>query len=323
MNQKSVVLIALLISAILLSSTFLSLSSGIDTVKARSYWRYHSYTATPSPTPTPSPVAMQTFSSNSGEMNQMVNGIWTQPGDPTRSNCALFAANNVKNIYLQVGDWRSDGSIDLSSHGQTPSMFYASVANAHAAGLKIYAWIIDEGGNVPLTTSGQRATAINNLVNVVKTYGFDGIADDIEIWHPYPTLITYYNEATKALHAIGKEYFTAVIAYWLQEMSPAQIASIHVDRIQPMLYDLWGNYELIFKTTMDKILTHATSTVGLALPSYTPCSWYSPTIKTSMQWVDTQLVSSSTANLAGIDIFWFASTASSEWTAWNDWSTKE
>ena len=246
--------------------------------------------------------------------NERVNGIWTQPAEP---NCNLLVSMNIEYIYLQVGNWRSDGSISVIY----PQAYATSVANAHAAGLKIYAWINDAGINVPLATSGQRATAINSLISIVQTYGFDGIADDNEIWHNYDEFIIYWNAATVALNNIGKEYFTAVVSYWISEMSAAQLASIHVDRIQPMLYDLWGNYETNFKAVMNKLLTYATSPVGLGINSYT-ASWYNVPMTTALSWVDAQLLTSPTAHLSGIDIFWYTSMDSSKWTAWNNWSTK-
>ena len=278
-------------------------------------------TTAPTATPTPTPTPTHTSNPNTTPAMQRVNGIWTQPGQPTQSNCNLLVSMNIKNIYLQAGDWRSDGSIDMTSHGQTSQMLRTSVANAHAAGLKIYAWINDAGINVPLATSGQRATAINSLINLVQTYGFDGVTDDIETWHSYSDLIAYFNEATIALHAIGKEYFTAIISYWISEMSAAQLASIHVDRIQPMLYELWESYETNFKAVMNKLLTYATSPVGLGINSYT-ASWYNVPMTTALSWVDAQLLTSPTAHLSGIDIFWYTSMDSSKWTAWNNWSTK-
>ncbi len=251
--------------------------------------------------------------------HEIINGIWTQP-DIRTVDCAIFVSNNIKNIYYQIGRWESNGSLTNMLYPTYESQIIAAVANAHAVGLKVYAWVIDDGGNVALGTAAQRATAINSLVHLVQRYGFDGVADDIEIWHSYPNLIAYYNDATTALHAIGKEFFATIISYWLTDMSAAQIASIHVDRIQPMLYDLWGNIETTFKLTVDRTLTYATSPVGLAIQSVGPPS-YEP-MSDAMAWVDEQLFSSSTANLAGIDIFWYSSVSSSEWTAWNNWSTK-
>ncbi len=295
-------------------------------VKYSIYATYISLTSEPSPVPqptvtpmpTPSPTATPTQPPNPGAIaKNSVNGIWTLPSQPTSATSKMLTEMKITNIYVQIGRWNPDGSISLAG---SPSDYRTTVANAHAVGLKVYAWVIDDGGNVALGTAAQRATAINSLVHLVQTYGFDGVADDIEIWHSYPNLIAYYNDATTALHAIGKEFFATIISYWLTDMSAAQIASIHVDRIQPMLYCLWGNIETTFKLTVDRTLTYATSPVGLAIQSMGPPS-YEP-MSDAMAWVDEQLFSSSTANLAGIDIFWYSSVSSSEWTAWNNWSTK-
>jgi hypothetical protein len=61
-KRETIVTIALLISVVLLSSNFLSLSSGIGNVEARTYNSYRYYrspiqTASPTPTPTSTPTA--------------------------------------------------------------------------------------------------------------------------------------------------------------------------------------------------------------------------------------------------------------------------
>ena len=244
------------------------------------------------------------------------NGIWTQMFRVTATNCTELVSHDIKYIYPAYGEWEAAGTINV-----LPSVdqITAAVTAAHDAGLKIYAWIIDNGGDVDLTTSGARATAAASLVNVITTYGFDGIADDIEIWHPMDNLITFFNLATVELNGVGAEYFTTLIAYWIfNDLSTAQIASIQVNRLQPMLYDLWGDAETNHKLVLDKTLTYATCAVGVALPTFG-----SEVLADSIQWTDEQLVTTPTTYLVGFDLFDYTTTNAAEWITWDNWSTKD
>jgi hypothetical protein len=233
----------------------------------------------------------------------MTNGIWTQAGTyATLEKFTLIKSMNITNIYLQTGLWNQNGSITLIPPS---NQIKTAVANAHTAGLKIYSWINSgESGIIDISTSGKRTTAINSLTSLVKTYGFDGVADNIEYMDPwsFTDLVTYFNSATTALHKIGKEYFTALITYWGVDMETPLFASINVDRLQPMLYGYSsGQTENIFKLHMDYFLRNSTSPVGLALHTD---SGYG-TLAGAFSWLEEQLtVGTPTSQLEGIDIFW-------------------
>ena len=221
-----------------------------------------------------------------------------------------------------TGCWRSDGSIRLYP---TADQLRIAVSCAHAAGLKIYPWIVSEpswGDVIDVSTPARRQAAINTMVNLVQAYGFDGFADDVEYMSPwtYSGLVTYYNDATVAMHAIGKEYFTALVTFWA-DMGEELFESIHVDRLQPMLYgDYYDVRETIFSEHADYFLAHSSSPVGLAIHSDHRIYW---PLADSMSWLDKQLHSSPTDMLAGIDIFWLDGMTYTQWNAWDSWNTKD
>ena len=261
----------------------------------------------------------QSFSSG-----DRVNGLWTQAGsDVTVSQCAFYLSKDISCVYVQTGYWRSDGSI---SYFISPSQMQTAVANAHAAGLKIYPWVTSQAsyGNVlNIGSASLRQTAINNMVNLVRTYGFDGVADDIEElnYNVMSDYVAYFNGAASALHAIGKQYFAAIIAYLPQAMGSSMFSTISVDKIQPMLYGYpSGQQQTKFKEQMDFVLRYSSSAVGLAIHS--DFSAYG-TLIDAMRWVDQQLAAGTpTARLAGIDIFWTVGMTQSQWNTWSSWSTK-
>jgi hypothetical protein len=231
------------------------------------------------------------------------NGIWTQAGTyATSEKYTLIKSMNFSLVYLQTGLWNQDGSIDLIP---TSNQIKTAVENAHAVGLKIYSWINSgESSIIDISTSGKRSTAINSLTNLVNTYGFDGVADDIENMTSWSLtdLVTYFNSATTSLNRIGKEYFTALITHWGVEMQTPLFATIKVDRLQPMLYGYSSEHaESIFKQHIDYFLRYSASPVGLALHTD---SVYG-TLAEAMNWVDEQLaIGTPTTKHEGIDIFW-------------------
>jgi hypothetical protein len=231
------------------------------------------------------------------------NGIWTQAGThATQEKYMLIKSMNFSQVYLQTGLWNQDGSIALIP---SSDQIKTAVANAHAAGLKIYSWINSgESGTIDISTPAKRSNAISNLTNLVSTYGFDGAADDIEKMNPWnlTDLVTYFNTATAALHKIGKEYFTALITHWGVDMQKPLFATIKVDRLQPMLYGYSSEQtESMFKQHVDFFLRYSTSPVGLALHTD---SVYGTLIE-AMNWLDEQLaIGTPTTQHEGIDIFW-------------------
>ena len=276
---------------------------------------------TPSPTvtPTPSPTVTPTPSAT-GNRN---NGIWTQAGpDMTPSKCSFYVSNKIKELYMQVGYWKSDCSIyNLVSAAEIRS----AVANAHGAGLKVFAWVTSQvsyGDTLNIGTSSLRQTAFNSMVNLVNVYGFDGVADDAEEleYNVFSDYVAYFNGATLAMHSIGKQYFSAVLTYLATNMGSSLFSQINVDRLQPMLYCFPSNQlPNVFKEHMDFILRYSSSPVGLAIHSDNPYQ----SLSTSMSWIDQQLAAGTPVNkLSGIDIFWNFGMTQNQWSTWSNWSTK-
>jgi hypothetical protein len=249
-----------------------------------------------------------------------LNGIWLQTTEATEANCDNYVANNITNLYIQYGEWTSSNSITtLFSAAQVET----AVANAHAKGLKIFPWVLSGSGSpIDLSTPQKRTTAINAMISVINTYGFDGFDDDIESfdWSSYQNLVTYYNAATVAMHAIGKKYFTAIITYWATGMGSSLFSTINVDALQPMLYGFPDPVETNFKSKMDFVLTYTTSPIHLAIHSDGPYQAFAD----SMAWIDEQIAAGTPTNkLTGIEIFWQVDMDASQWTAWGNWALKD
>jgi hypothetical protein len=281
-------------------------------------------TTAPTPTTSPSPSGAPT--STPTPTDYETNSIWCQAGSEiTLSQSQFYATKDISYVLVQTGYWLSNGNIGRNDFPSDVELRTA-VSNAHNAGLKIYAWITSQEnyGSIIDVSASKRQTEINNMINLVNTYNFDGIADDVEAMNPwsYTNLVSYYNDATAAMHNLGKEYFTAMISYWGPNMGSTLFNSIHVDRMQPMLY---GNYpsgqtETKVKEHMDFFLRYSSSPVGLAIHSDYP-DYYA--LSDAMTWVDEQLASGTpSAKLAGIDIFWVHGMTQSQWNAWSNWNTK-
>jgi len=82
---------------------------------------------------------------------------------------------------MEVGYWKSDNSI---YYFISPlNKMQSAIANAHAAGLKVFADIASQvsyGDQIDIGTASLRQTAINNMVNLVKTMVSMVMAEDAE-----------------------------------------------------------------------------------------------------------------------------------------------
>jgi hypothetical protein len=282
----------------------------------------------PSPTPTPSPTVTPTPSPTvaptppaTGNRN---NGIWTQAGpDMAPSKCSFYVSNKIKELYMQVGYWKSDCSIySLVSAAEIRS----AVANAHGVGLKVFAWVTSQvsyGDTLNIGASSLRQAAFNSMVSLVNVYGFDGMADDAEEleYSVFSDYVAYFNGATLAMHSIGKQYFSAVLTYLATNMGSSLFSQINVDRLQPMLYGYPSNQlPEVFKAHLDFFLRYSSSPVGLAVHSDGPFQ----TLNSSMGWIDQQFARGTpTYNLSGIDLFWFIGMNTTQWNQWSNWTTKK
>ncbi len=285
---------------------------------------------TTAPTPIPIPIPITYSTSSAG------NGLWTQAGSNlTPSQCAFYVSKHISYIYMQVGYWKSDSSI---YYFISPEQIQSAVANAHAAGLKVYAFVtsqISYGDQLNIGTASLRQTAINNMVNLVKANGFDGVSDDIEEleYNVFSDYVAYFNSAALAMHSIGKQYFISIISYMPQGIGSSLFSQINVDRLTVMLYcypyypyttsNPFFSYDFIqakFKEQMDFTLRYSTSPVGLGI-HYDLVSYGK--IADSMMWIDQQIANGTpTTKLAGMDIWWLAGMTQSQWDSWTNWSTK-
>jgi chitinase len=75
-----------------------------------------------------------------------------------------------------------DGSINTTDHGLTPAFMQLAVTEAHKQNKKIYITIggAEDNNWDAACNTVNRVTFINNLVNIVKEYGYDGVDLDIE-----------------------------------------------------------------------------------------------------------------------------------------------
>lgn len=134
-----------------------------------------------------------------------------------------------------------DGSINTGGHQLTPAFMQAAVAEAHKHNVKILISIGGEDDNNfdGACSSASRATFVNNLVNLMQTYRYDGIDLDIEQDFGYPAHTDYIacvQELRSALDKITPRPTLTMAADpdWQAQMA-SQVAQ-YVDQVNLMSY---------------------------------------------------------------------------------------
>ncbi|HTK82646.1 MAG TPA: glycosyl hydrolase family 18 protein, partial [Bacteroidota bacterium] len=137
----------------------------------------------------------------------------------------------------------SNGTVDDQINSLTAANASALLTPAHAAGKKVLVTVGGwgtEAAFMSATTGATRATFVTNLVNLMRTRGYDGI--DID-WEPlnsgdavnYSAFVT---DLRNALNAITPRPLLTMATQWTAPIS-ATVAG-QMDQINLMTYDLAG-----------------------------------------------------------------------------------
>lgn len=138
---------------------------------------------------------------------------------------------------------RSDGTLDDASNSVTAYNANQLITLAHAAGKKV---IISVGGWATdvsfrgATSSGTRTTFVSNLVNLMKSRGYDGIDVDWETLASSDAsqYVAFITDLRAALDAISPRPLLTAATAW----QPSILAQVKdkFDQINIMSYDLSG-----------------------------------------------------------------------------------
>ncbi|MEW5799514.1 MAG: glycosyl hydrolase family 18 protein [Bacteroidota bacterium] len=138
---------------------------------------------------------------------------------------------------------RADGSLDDASNSVTAYNANAIVSAAHAAGKKVIITVggfYTDGSFRSATSSANRTTFVNNLVNIMTSRGYDGIDVD---WEPLsssdgPQFVAFINELRAAMNAAKPGALLTAATAWGAPIF-AQVKD-KFDQINLMTYDLAG-----------------------------------------------------------------------------------
>jgi chitinase len=131
-----------------------------------------------------------TFISGAGFASARANDLWVTGYYPGWEQSSMAASNLDFSVLTHVIHFsvlpNTDGSIDSTSFGLTPSASQDVISRAHVAGRKALICVggsSTETGFQGATTPGHLSAFISNLTNFMAARGYDGIDLD---WEPLP-----------------------------------------------------------------------------------------------------------------------------------------
>ncbi|MBI2428639.1 MAG: T9SS type A sorting domain-containing protein [Ignavibacteriales bacterium] len=138
---------------------------------------------------------------------------------------------------------RADGSLDDASNSVTAFNANAIISAAHAAGKKVIITVggfYTDGSFRSATSSANRTTFVNNLVNIMTSRGYDGIDVD---WEPLsssdgPQFVAFITELRAAMNTAKPGALLTAATAWGASVF-AQVKD-KFDQINLMTYDLAG-----------------------------------------------------------------------------------
>src|SRR5438270_4959432 len=101
---------------------------------------------------------------------------WGSPGCPV-SDIDMSALTHIIHWAAVV---RADGTLDLNQQNIS-SDAPALVSTAHASGVRVLLGLIQQSQSLSQAAANNRAALVNSIMNVVNSYGYDGV--DID-WEP-------------------------------------------------------------------------------------------------------------------------------------------
>jgi GH18 family chitinase len=170
-------------------------------------------------------------------------GYWTPWGSPALPPAAIEwgGVTHVVHAWALVNP---DGTLDLTTQ-RVSTDGPVLIAAAHASGVKVLLGVAQMYWTGKTTylqqaASANRTVLVNNIMNVVNTYGFDGV--DID-WEPFsagsngPTmkLLAQDLRAQLGARSLSAAAIVTDYAYW------GSVAT-YMDRIGVMTYDLTGTW---------------------------------------------------------------------------------
>lgn len=249
-----------------------------------------------------------------------LNGIWVKPTDDPATVVSRATAGNIKLLFLWIGAWNPDGSINFWWLDSAITNWRNTVKSLNA-NLKILPFVLSNWQyKLDISTASKRQTAINTAVNYIMDKGFDGFHDDTESYTgTIPDLVAYWNDLSTALRNVGKISSNTLPGQWAYPTE--QVAPyLDVDYVVTMLYNGGAFAESDFKGAMHRVLTLSASPVivGMRIDGYSTIP-----LSSQLTWIDEKIALSGPYNkLGGFSMWSYEFMRSADWDVWNAWSTK-
>lgn len=270
------------------------------------------------------------FQSAQAQVPILTNLLWTQAGEEANAeNCEIYADHNMTGIIIQAGAWGSDLQIHQYPTDQQITDAYE---NAHDNNMKLYVWFTAQSttgyGTPDLTSSSQRSDMVAELVSWAQNHDVDGVDDDLEEFaqDEWSDTVAYWNAADNGLNAIGKEYFASTYVDWLYGMEsedPGLTLTIDVDSVNIMMYGGNPHTEIQYKEYITDSFDLLDCPIHFVMRAEVDI--YFPfregdggSFGEVLTWYDETLPELP----VGFSIFWVIQMTPTQWTAWDNWSTK-
>jgi hypothetical protein len=289
----------------------------------------------PAPAPTqPSEVTAIRNSTEETDSLTRINGLWCTPNDNAANVVSKAAAGNIKYLYLQVGNWATNGSGTVTGidkwYSDQEVADWATSAKAEDDSLKVFGWVLAMSG-APFTapdvdSSGNRAGIVTLIRSYVSATGLDGFNEDTENYTGSTSnLAVLWNAIGAGLHCDGKLFSVDSMiwnGYDYSNLYPNLNAS-NIDVVSPMLYDSSPFPEGYIASYMDYVLTHYAGNVAVGLMTE-PQGSPTQTLIEQLAEIDGQISSHGAySNFVGCTLWEYDVTLSGDCTAWNSWDTKD
>jgi hypothetical protein len=224
---------------------------------------------------------------------------------------------NINCIIVWAGQWDSDYTINYADAPSVWKQFINTVKSV-SSNFKILALV--NGWGINVEDPSYKSAMLNSVKQLMASASFDGFNDDIENFTgTNRNIIDYWQAEARMIKDMGKIATVDLEIDWPFTIEDVYPYLTNFNYVIPMFY--WKIEDTNALTYWNRILSSSSVPIIMGL-DIDPNDMNNYSMSQKLSWIDQTLNGSQNSNLAGFSIWAYDFWNNADFSAWNNWATK-